>query len=95
MINWACRKADKTTPPPPSPEVVICSTKQPRFINTSLKLKDANTEQDHFAEVQFVLRDFLFSKEIKEDFRAIGEARTAEEMLAKRLDAYKYRTENL
>ena len=54
-----------------------------------------NTEQDHFAEVQFVLRDFLFSKEIKEDFRAIGEARTAEEMLAKRLDAYKYRTENL
>ena len=53
----------------------------------------AASEQDHFAEVQFVLRDFMFAKAIKDDFSVIEKAQTANEMLAKRLDAYKYRSD--
>ena len=38
------------------------------FVNTNLRILDPDTQQDHVAEVQFYLQDFLAIKDIQHEY---------------------------
>ena len=53
------------------------------FINTNVRLVNPNTGKEHFAEVQFALKDFLTIKDIQHEYYEIMRANSAAELLAR------------
>ena len=55
------------------------------FVNTNCRLVDPDTETEHFAEVQFLLQDFVAVRNIFHEYYEITRANSVPELLSRPL----------